>query len=158
MKEMLHALMGKMKPSKMDPADKHAKMSVLKDIHKMASHDMGEGMKKGMGKVEVHSDSPAGLESGLDRAHDLIEQSRDEGTDKDFADSDMAHPEDDTDDFEDHQEENKALQGHGMGEHEKPDAGKLLEGQIDHESAEGDLSDEEIDEMIKHLNSKKKMK
>ena len=53
MKEMLKALMGKVKPGEMHPAHKKAKMDVLKEIHKMASHDMGEGMKKGMGKVEV---------------------------------------------------------------------------------------------------------
>lgn len=167
MKELLHALMGKVKPEKMDPMDKKAKMGVLKDIHKMASKDMGEGIKKGMGKVEVASDSPEGLETGLERAHDLIEQAKPEHADKDFNDSDMAHPEEDADDFEDHADENKALDGKGLDEHEKHlGHGEHDEAEEDKENPkmlapeeeDGDMSDDEIDQMIKHLHSKKKNK
>jgi len=56
---------------KMHPMEQKAKMGVVSDLQKMAEEAMGDRLK-GMGKVTVASDSPEGLEHGLEHAHDII--------------------------------------------------------------------------------------
>jgi hypothetical protein len=128
MMEMIQKLAKKKgKDDELDPMYKDAKMGVLKDIHKMASDSMADDVK-GMKKVTVASPDEEGLEKGLDKAKELLNSS----------------PEDAEDDSEDEQ-----------GDDKKPDAADILENEIEHESDEGDLSDDEIDEMIKLLQEKK---
>lgn len=55
----------------MSPSEKHAKMSVLKDMkHDLAGHaaDKLDGMKK----VSVISNSPEGMQAGLNKAQDMM--------------------------------------------------------------------------------------
>src|SRR6267154_2798528 len=58
---------------KMHPMEQRAKMNVLGDLRDMAQNAMGDKLK-GMGKVTVASDSPEGLQHGLDKAQDLVGQ------------------------------------------------------------------------------------
>lgn len=71
MEEMLKALMKKKGKEEIDPKMKDAKMKVLKEIHSMASDDMGEEIK-GLKKVTVASPDQEGLEKGLDKAKELV--------------------------------------------------------------------------------------
>lgn len=136
---MLQELLKKKKPNKdMDPVHKSAKMSVLKDIRDMAANDMG-GDLKDMKKVTVASPDEEGLKMGLDKAKDLVDEHKDDA-------------EDAADDGDD-----EVAEGEGS-EEGKPGAEKILEQEIDHEASEGDLSDEEIDELIALLESKKAKK
>jgi len=56
----------------MHPMEQKAKMGVMEDLQKMAEHAMGSKLKGGMNKVSVAADSKAGLEHGLEHAHDLL--------------------------------------------------------------------------------------
>lgn len=53
--------------------DSKAKMSILKEMRKMAMDDMGEGLKNGVKKVTVAAPDQEGLEAGLEKAEDLVE-------------------------------------------------------------------------------------
>lgn len=53
--------------------DSKAKMSILKEMRKMAMDDMGEGLKGGLKKVTVAAPDDQGLKQGLDKAEDLVE-------------------------------------------------------------------------------------
>jgi len=55
----------------MHPIERKAKMSVMHDMQKMAHDSMGDKLKR-MGKVTVASDSPEGLDHGLDKAKDVL--------------------------------------------------------------------------------------
>lgn len=52
--------------------EKQAKMSVLNQLRDMANQELG-GKLKGIKKVSVMSNSPEGLEAGLDKAKDVVE-------------------------------------------------------------------------------------
>ena len=52
--------------------DSKAKMSILKEMRKLAMDDMGEGLKSGLKKVTVAAPSEDGLKEGLDKAEDMI--------------------------------------------------------------------------------------
>ena len=54
--------------------DARAKMSILKEMRKMAMDDMGHGMKNGMKQVTVAAPDQKGLEKGLDKAEDMVEE------------------------------------------------------------------------------------
>jgi hypothetical protein len=69
---------GKKRPDQLEDAEKNAMMGVLKDIHGMASDDMGHDIK-GMKKVSVASNSTNGLKAGLDKAKGMI-QDQEHGT------------------------------------------------------------------------------
>lgn len=71
MEEMLKALMKKKGKEEIDPKLKDAKMKVLKEIHSMASDDMGEDIK-GLKKVTVASPDQEGLEKGLEKAKEMV--------------------------------------------------------------------------------------
>ncbi len=57
---------------KMSPVEQNAKMSVLNHLRDMANEELG-GKLKGIKKVSVMSDSPKGLETGLDKAKELVD-------------------------------------------------------------------------------------
>lgn len=62
----------KRKGEDMSSTEKDAKMSVLKDLQKMASEAMS-GRLHGLKKVTVAGDSPEALEEGLEHAQEMVE-------------------------------------------------------------------------------------
>jgi cobalamin biosynthesis protein CobT len=77
---LLKSLMKKKKDGKeLDPQYKDAKMGVLKEIHKMASDDMGADLK-GLKKVTVAAPDKSGLAQGLDAAKEIVGQGAEEGS------------------------------------------------------------------------------
>lgn len=62
----------KMKGADMSDTEKDAKMSVLKDLQKMAAEAMS-GRLHGLKKVTVAGDSPEAIEEGLDHAKSMLE-------------------------------------------------------------------------------------
>lgn len=54
----------------MSPVEKQAKMNAVKDVRKFASDSMAEPLKK----VSVASNSPEGLQAGLDKAKQVVQQ------------------------------------------------------------------------------------
>lgn len=80
MNQMLDKLMSLKKGKKQLPdAERDAKMSAAKEFGDLAKSAMGERMK-GLKKVTVASDSPEGLEEGLEKAQEMVdpEESEDE--------------------------------------------------------------------------------
>lgn len=71
-------MLGKKKDNKMGDTEKEAKMNVVKEMRDMAASQMGEKLK-GLKKVTVASDSKDGLEKGLQKAEDLLENSSEDG-------------------------------------------------------------------------------
>ena len=70
--DMLKDLMKKKgKGEGMDPKEKDAKMSVLKDIRDMAANDMGDEVKS-LKKVSVMAPDQHGLEEGLHKAQEMV--------------------------------------------------------------------------------------
>ena len=69
--EKLKKLKEKKGQSKMHPLEQKAKMNVVDDLSKMADEAMSDRLK-GMNKVTVASDSPEGLEHGLEHAHEAL--------------------------------------------------------------------------------------
>lgn len=85
-KEMMMKMMGKKEEGEGNDMKKNAKLSVLKELRKMASDMMGEDVK-GMKKVTVASPSPEGLKMGLEKAEEMVEggseaEEEDEGYDE----------------------------------------------------------------------------
>lgn len=62
---------------KMHPMEQKAKLGVLGDLRDMAQNAMGDKLKGGMGKVTVASNSPQGLQHGLNKAQDMVGQDQD---------------------------------------------------------------------------------
>jgi len=73
MKELMQALMKHKKRGNMDEKEMHSKLGVLKDIHDMASNDLGHDIH-GLKKVSVMSDSDAGMQEGLKKAGALVKE------------------------------------------------------------------------------------
>lgn len=71
MDEMLSKFLSKKKPAKIDDSYKSAKMSVLKDLHKVMGNMMGDDVK-GLQKVTVAAPDSDGLKAGLEKAEDLL--------------------------------------------------------------------------------------
>ena len=67
-------LQKKKKDKPMSDVAKDAKMSVVKDLQQMASDAMRTGLKGGLKKVTVASDSPEGLKAGLEKAEEIVEK------------------------------------------------------------------------------------
>jgi hypothetical protein len=68
-KEFKEMLMKRMQEQgKVDPKKLEAKASMMKELSDMLGTDMKDSISKGMNKVTVASDSPEGLETGLDLA------------------------------------------------------------------------------------------
>ncbi len=73
-------LMKKMMGEKEEGSDmkKDAKLSVLKELRKMASDMMGDDLKGGMmKKVTVASPTKEGLQHGLEKAEDMMDHNSD---------------------------------------------------------------------------------
>lgn len=142
---------------------KHAKMSVLKDVHNMAAQDMA-GKLHGLKKVSVMSNSPAGLQHGLDKAKELLGhavegespvEEHDEQPDMADAVDDVMEPKEMPEsegdpEAEDMDEAEEALESHPMN-----DAGDMshVEPGDEHE-----LDDAELDKRIAHLHMLKNKK
>lgn len=131
MKDLMELLKKKKKGEPLPENYKKAKMGVLKEIGDMASSDMGEGIK-GLKKVTVASPDKEGLEKGLGLAEKMISKSED----GDEAACGMCGKEPCA--CEEESSESSAEAG--------------IEAQINQES----LSDSEIDQLVKLLQSKKK--
>lgn len=80
MKDKLSALMAEKKKGELSPEEVQAKQEVLMELLEWAQDAMGGRVKSGMdelmapAKVEVMADSPEGLEEGLDKAKDIVEE------------------------------------------------------------------------------------
>jgi hypothetical protein len=141
------------KPGELSDLAKHAKMSVLKNVHDLASKDMADKLK-GVKKVSVMSDSEEGLAHGLDKAKEILGhaveghspvEEHDEDPEERKAMDDVLEPKEMPED------EGEAEPEEGMEEeHEEL------------ESPEGDehegMSEEELDKKIAHLHSLKNKK
>lgn len=108
-----------------------AKLTALKEAHKMAKSMMSDDMK-GLKKVTVASDSKDGLKKGLDLAESTISGSK----------------EDDSSPFED-----GGMSDEESDESQEQEEGDRMEGSIDLDDCD---SPEEIDDMIAKLMEKKK--
>lgn len=71
--EKMMKLMKKKGEKKLSDNEKEAKLSVAKEMRDMASGMMGEKLK-GLKKVTVASDSKEGIEEGLEKAKDMVEE------------------------------------------------------------------------------------
>ena len=89
---------------------KKAKMMLLKDLSKEMRGMMGDGYAEGMKKVTVASDSDEGLEEGLKKAGEIVEDS-DEMIDEDsieaFSDDDSSEEYMDEEEYEEEPEMDK---------------------------------------------------
>ena len=75
-KEFKEMLMKRMKEQgKVDPKKLEAKAAMMKDLSDMLGTDMKDSISKGMNKVTVASNSPEGLETGLDLAKKKLDDS-----------------------------------------------------------------------------------
>lgn len=70
--DRLKRMKDKKEEGKMHPLERKAKMDVMKHLQDMAHDAMGNKLK-GMGKVTVASDSPEGLQHGLSKAQDMMD-------------------------------------------------------------------------------------
>jgi hypothetical protein len=158
MNKMMEKMMAMKKAKEMSPSEKNAKMSVLHDLKKQAQDAMG-GKLDGMKKVSVMSDSPEGLQHGLDKAKELTQNMPDESEDSDeqmmseggFA-KDATGQEDD---------EGAYGKSHEASPYDKAGDTREEEEQFHEESPaeeSNEMSPEEIDAKIQHLMDLKKKK
>lgn len=113
--DALRKLKDKKGMSKMNPMEQKAKMDVLGDLRDMAQNAMGSKLKGGMGKVTVASNSPSGLESGLDKAQSILKDLPSALDDSHPDHENFAHTENDEDGMD------------GMSEFPDADGDHLLE-------------------------------
>lgn len=139
--KMMQMLMQKKEEGKMlSPMEMKAKMGVLDTIDAMCSDEMGSKLSP-LKKVTVASDSPQGLESGLDKAKSLLGDAHSEDEDSDqMSDDDMS---DDVD-------EDSVDDMNQLGEHPEMHA--------DASPEDDSMSPEEIDAQIAHLMALKNKK
>lgn len=125
--------------------EKDAKLRAVKEMRKMASDEMS-GPLKSLKKVTVASDSPQGLEHGLDKAKEIMH-----GGEQDEQDPDMEHLEEETGEDLDHDNEEGEPAEH---------AEKVLghEAEPEHGDEDDDLSPEEIQAKIAELEALLKAK
>lgn len=134
------------KKDKLSDSEKNAKMSVVKDMHDLASGMMHDKLK-GLQKVTVASDDPEGLKAGLEHAHDIVDQHEhmdgDEGNSEDM--EEPAEREDGSLEGEDKEEgEAQAYEGKETPEEEAEEE----------EEREEHMSPEEIHAKIAELQAK----
>lgn len=110
-----------------------AKLTALKEAHKMAKDMMGEDLK-GLKKVTVAAPDKKGLEMGLKKAEELVDASQ--------------HGEEESDEHESMESEDEEKAEHEMGGSEYGDK--------EDELLESCESPEEIDALIAKLQEKKK--
>lgn len=125
---------------KMSPMEQQAKMDNL-DALKNEMHGMMKGHLEGPAKVEIAADSPEGLKAGLDKAKDVVGGDMPGAEDMDDGADDSDKPEDDMD----------------MKDDDAHPPGDMIEEDIEHEDAAGELSSDEIDQ-LQMLLAKLKMK
>lgn len=160
----MHDKMMKMfgKKRSLSDNEKNAKMDVMKELRDQAASAMHDKMGN-MKKVSVMSDSPEGLQHGLDKAKSLVNDTDEDGmahggivkdqhemnemdaeAENPYHDNDMAKAEHA---FPDHQEESMEEDPDQEGT-ESPEE-ELSE---DHPSNDGhQMSEEEIDSQLEHL-------
>lgn len=133
--------------------ERDAKMSVVDAMKEMANDEMS-GRLNGLKKVSVASNSPEGLEKGLDKAKELVRK----GPEASLHDSDMEDLEEDAHEDLDHDNE----EGESP-EHQEKVLGHLPE--EDHEMAPGEeeseyghMSEDELDAKLQELMKLKAMK
>jgi len=118
--------------AEMEPQEKAAKMSVLQDIHKLASGALSDDVKHGLKHVEVTAPDSDSLKEGLETAKGVVD-----GT---------------------HGPDNSTELGEPDADDETPEK----HGSVDHnlmpEAEHDDMSHDEIDSLIQALEMKKKMK
>jgi hypothetical protein len=82
MHEKLLKMLEKKKARKVGPAEQKAKMGVLKELKDDMSSEMGSGLKDMMSKkVSVMAGSKKDLETGLDKAKELLGEMPENGED-----------------------------------------------------------------------------
>ena len=141
MKDLMKELAKKKKEGGIEPKEKSAKMSILDHIKSMADGALGDEIKGvGLKKVTVASDSAQGLKSGLAKAGSMVEDAASKHEKADSGKDDNMVDELDEEASENPVEEAK--------ETPKEEA---LESEVE----DMDMSDEEIDHMIKMLQEKK---
>lgn len=88
---LMDKMMEKKGSKPLDPMYKDAKMSMLHELRNAMSGAMKSDLEnaKGMKKVEVASDSPEGLASGLDKAKDMVSGAEGENSEAAEAGGDM---------------------------------------------------------------------
>jgi hypothetical protein len=161
MMDKMKKMLEKKKGHKLSDVERDAKMSVVNNMKDMASSMMGDHIK-GLKKVTVASDSKEGLQSGLDKAKDLMDQYSEDGhSSMDDNENAMEQkPEHEVHDSgdgetgkEDSPEDMDERQEESM---ESPEEEKAEEdsGEEDHE----DMDDEELNKKLEHLMNIKKKK
>lgn len=140
--EKFHKLLKKKmdEGKELSPVDKEAKMGVLKDLHKMASDSMSDKLH-GLKKVTVAAPDEKGLEHGLDKAKQIVNDmpemlDKAESGHEGLEDSEEEHHEDLDDDNE---------------EGEDPEHQEAVLGEHD------DESEESIDAQLADLMKKKQL-
>lgn len=104
MREKFDKILAK-KGKKISPAEQKAKGDVLSDLHGQASDAMGDKLMK-MKKVSVMSPDKSGLEDGLDKAKELLNNVPDDTDDNNY----------------------QAVEGHGNAHDEDPGTSEEHEG------------------------------
>ncbi len=129
--------MEKKKGQEIEPMYKDAKMSMLHELRNHMAGMMGDDLKnaKGMGKVEVAGDSPDALAAGLDKAKGMLGQ---DGSDEEGSEHEASESE----------PEEESEEG-------TEDAVKMIGDLVDHETAEGEMTPDDIDSLIQMLEQKK---
>lgn len=137
--KMMQMLMQKKEEGKMlSPMEMKAKMGVLDALDAMCSDEMGSKLSP-LKKVTVASDSPQGLESGLDKAKSLL------GDDHESDDSEETHGDELADEDMD-----------DMGDEDGHE--EMLADSSPEDEESDSMSPEEIDAQIAHLMALKNKK
>lgn len=129
----------------LDPTYKSAKMSTLKALRDEMVGMMKDDLHPGMKKVEVAANDKAGLAHGLDKAKDIISGGEDTVGEDDHSDimSGMGK---------------EGILGQDGDDEDSESGAELIEDQIEHEGSEGELTDEEINQLEMLLEKMKKSK
>jgi hypothetical protein len=137
----------KHKESSMPDHEKMAKMTVLHHMKKVAEDMMKDHMGHGMKKVSVMSDSPEGLQHGLEKAKEMMHGQSPEGDPmSDEEPGEMVHG--DVNEPGDSSHEAKPFAGEESPEEEA----------AEEDQEEAGMSHEDIDAKIKHLMDLKRRK
>ena len=150
----LKELLGRKKT--IDPDEKDAKIKAIKEMRGVASDMMGDGIKDHMAKATVVARNPRELEEGLDKAKQVVSQSKpmmeeaEEEMHDDLDGDDEEHePMEHVKKVEDDQDEHPELDDLGEEENEGEEESD------DHPMVDMIKSPEHADEMIKKILAKK---
>jgi hypothetical protein len=150
----------KQKEKGMSPMEKDAKMSVLNDLHKMASDAMADHMNGSMKKVTVASPDEEGLEHGLDKAKDLLHGMPEAMDDTHPDHENFAHTEE-ADDGEDGMsdypdaDDDHDLEADPMAEHEQDEHEEGEEEPDEHDCMSEEELNTKLAKLQSHLNKRK---